>query len=136
MQVVAGLMVQGDRLLVCQRKETGPFPLKWEFPGGKVEKGEELQEALARELREELAIDIAPAEEIFRHSHCYRDGTQVELIFFRVDEFRGAIANRVFHDIRWAELAELKRMDFLDGDLPLIEKLARDGLPRSFFDGR
>jgi 8-oxo-dGTP diphosphatase len=130
MQVVAGLMVQGDRLLVCQRKATGPFPLKWEFPGGKVENGEGLLEALRRELKEELEVDLSAAHEIFRHSHCYRDGTQVELIFFRVEDYRGTPSNRVFHDIRWAELVELKRLDFLDGDLPLIEKLARDGLPR------
>jgi 8-oxo-dGTP diphosphatase len=130
MQVVAGLIVQGDRLLVCQRKETGPFPLKWEFPGGKVERGEGLMEALRRELKEELEVELSAAHEVFRHRHKYSDGTEVELIFFRVDVYRGAPDNRVFHDIRWAGLAELARIDFLDGDLPLIEKLAREGLPR------
>jgi 8-oxo-dGTP diphosphatase len=129
MQVVAALLVREDRVLICQRRETGTFPLKWEFPGGKVERGEGLADALSRELREELGIEIPPAEEIFRHRHCYRDGTQVELIFFRVGGYRGEIVNKVFHDVRWAGLGELKQFDFLDGDRPLIERLARDGLP-------
>jgi 8-oxo-dGTP diphosphatase len=124
MQVVAALLVRGGRVLICQRREAGPFPLKWEFPGGKVERGEDLAQALSRELREELGIEIQPAKEIFRHNHCYRDGTQVELLFFRVDGYRGDIVNKVFHDIRWAGLEELKQFDFLDGDLPLIERLA------------
>jgi 8-oxo-dGTP diphosphatase len=128
MQVVAGLLVQEGRLLCCQRREAGPFALKWEFPGGKVERGESLPDALARELREELAIEIGGIKEILRHDHCYRDGTQVELIFFRVDGYRGEIVNKVFHDIRWAGVEELRRFDFLDGDRPLIEKLQREGL--------
>ena len=130
MQVVAALIVQSNRLLVCQRREGGPFALKWEFPGGKVEPGEDLMQALSRELREELEIEIPSAREIFRHSHTYRDGMKVELIFFRVDEYRGKIVNKVFHDVRWARLEELGTFDFLDGDLPLIERLVSNGLPQ------
>jgi 8-oxo-dGTP diphosphatase len=130
MQVVAALIVQSNRLLVCQRREADPFPLKWEFPGGKVEPGEGLMQALSRELREELEIEVPSAREIFRHNHTYRDGMKVELIFFRVDEYRGKIANKVFHDVRWARLEELKQFDFLDGDLPLIERLVGNGLPQ------
>lgn len=129
MQVVATLIVRSNRLLVCQRREAGPFPLKWEFPGGKVEPGEGLMQALSRELREELEIEIPSAREIFRHNHTYRDGMKVELVFFRVDEYRGKIVNKVFHDVRWAGLEELTQFDFLDGDLPLIERLVSHGLP-------
>lgn len=87
-------------------------------------------QALSRELREELDIEIPSVREIFRHNHTYRDGMKVELIFFRVDEYRGKIANKVFHDVRWAGLEELKQFDFLDGDLPLIEMLVGNGLPQ------
>jgi 8-oxo-dGTP diphosphatase len=130
MQVVAALIVQSNRLLICQRREGGPFALKWEFPGGKVERGEGLTQALSRELREELEIEVPSAREIFRHSHTYRDGMKVELIFFRVDEFKGEIVNKVFHDVRWVALQELPQLDFLDGDLPLIERLVGNGLPQ------
>ncbi len=130
MQVVAALIVQSNRLLICQRRKGGPFALKWEFPGGKVERGEGLLQALSRELREELEIEVPSASEIFRHSHCYRDSTEVELVFFRVDEFKGEIVNKVFHDVRWVALQELPQLDFLDGDLPLIERLVSNGLPQ------
>ena len=126
--VVAGLIFEGDRVLVCQRKETGPFPLKWEFPGGKVERGEDPQVALNRELKEELGVKIQSASEIFRHRHAYPNGLEVELIFFRVEKYRGPIRNRSFHRLLWAEAERLKELDFLEGDLPLIDKLTRGEL--------
>lgn len=125
LQVVAALIYQGDRLLVCQRRAKDLFPLKWEFPGGKVESGEDCVSALRRELREELGIEIQSAREVFRHKHLYSDGTEVELIFFRVDDYRESVVNRVFQQILWAEVERLKELDFLEGDLPLIEKLSR-----------
>jgi len=124
-QVVAALLYRGNRLLVCQRKENGSFPLKWEFPGGKVERGEGNLAALCRELREELGIEVQSATEIFRHKHLYPDRTEVDLTFFRVDDYREPVANRVFQQILWIEVQRLKELDFLEGDLPLIEKLAR-----------
>lgn len=123
MRVVAALVSRADRLLVCQRRENGPFPLKWEFPGGKVEKGEGYLRALQRELREELGVEIQFATEIFRHRHLYPDQTEVELIFFRVGHYQGEVANRAFHRLLWVETQELKKLDFLEGDLPLVEKL-------------
>jgi len=124
-QVVAALLYRENRLLVCQRKENGSFPLKWEFPGGKVERGEGNLAALCRELREELGIEVQSATEIFRHKHLYPDRTEVDLTFFRVDDYRAPVANRVFQQILWIEVHRLKELDFLEGDLPLIEKLAR-----------
>lgn len=125
MPVVAALIFRGDRLLVCQRRAQGSFPLKWEFPGGKVERGEEYVGALRRELREELGIEIRSAREVFRHQHLYPNGSEVELIFFRVDDYREALVNRVFQQILWVETQRLKELDFLEGDLPLVEKLSR-----------
>jgi len=127
-QVVAALLYRENRLLVCQRKENGSFPLKWEFPGGKVERGEGNLAALCRELREELGIEVQSATEIFRHKHLYPDRTEVDLTFFRVDDYREPVANRVFQQILWIEVHRLKELDFLEGDLPLIEKLARQEL--------
>ena len=70
-EVVAALIYQRDHLLVCQRRVGGSFPLKWEFPGGKVERGEGYFKALQRELTEELGIEIKSATEIFRHRYLY-----------------------------------------------------------------
>lgn len=122
-EVVAALIFEGDRLLACQRRSGGVFPLKWEFPGGKVEEGEESLDALRRELREELGIEIQTAAEIFRNTHRYPGLMEVELVFFRVVDFRGPLDNRAFQSLRWVSPEELHGLDFLDGDLPLIQKL-------------
>ena len=126
LQVVAALIYEGSRLLACQRKEQGLFPLKWEFPGGKVEKGEECFAALQRELREELAIEVESAHEIFRHNHSYPGQLEVELIFFLVEAYTGRIKNQSFRRLVWVEPEKLKELDFLEGDLPLIEKLVSE----------
>jgi 8-oxo-dGTP diphosphatase len=122
-EVVAGLIVQRGLLLVCQRKENAPFPLKWEFPGGKVEKKETHEDALHRELKEELDITAGKLNEVFRHVHNYSDEFTVKLRFFRVYSFSGVLTNLAFQDLRWAEIGELSGIDFLDGDLPLIKLL-------------
>ena len=67
--VVAGLIFDQDRLLVCQRNAEGPFALKWEFPGGKLEHGEGDEAALRRELKEELDIEAGGLSLIFQHQH-------------------------------------------------------------------
>jgi len=122
---VAALIVQQGRLLACQRSESGPFPLKWEFPGGKIEAGEEPVAALKRELREELGIELQSATEFWRHKHSYPDGTEVALRFYRVDAYQETVENRVFNNIIWVEIQALPELDFLEGDLPLIEMLGR-----------
>ena len=126
--VVAALIVQNGSILICQRRG-GPFASKWEFPGGKVEPGEALEAALFRELKEELDIEVSSARKIFRHGHRYGDGREIDLTFFRVDEYTGVMRNRIFEDIRWAEPRALPQFDFLEGDLPLIARIAAEGVP-------
>jgi len=127
-EVVAGLIFCDGQVLVCQRKENAPFPLKWEFPGGKVEKGEGYENALRRELREELGIEMRAAKEVFWHRHTYPGGATVDLRFFQVQDFLGEVRNLVFKRIEWVKLDRLLEYDFLEADRPLIEKLsAPDG---------
>ncbi len=128
LEVAAGLIFQEGRLLVCQRRKEGPFPLKWELPGGKVEGGEGCLAALQRELKEELGIEVQSAKEVFRHNYLYSDGTAVRLRFFRVDRYRGEPANLVFQRILWAKIQGLGKLDFLAGDLPLIDQVMRGEL--------
>jgi len=123
-EVVAGLIFHQSRLLVCQRSLQSSFPLKWEFPGGKVEQGEGHEVALRRELKEELGIEVHSLKEVFRHGHLYRGIARVELTFFQVVNYSGEVGNRVFQQIKWVPIKELTKMDFLEADLPLIQKLA------------
>jgi 8-oxo-dGTP diphosphatase len=122
-EVVAGLIVREGLLLVCQRKQEGAFPLKWEFPGGKVETNEAHENALRRELMEELGIRAEKLREIFRHTHKYSDEFRVNLRFYRVHSFTGMLINRAFQDLAWAGMDNLSSFDFLDGDLPLVNRL-------------
>jgi len=122
-EVVAGLIFDQDHVLVCQRDSGGPFALKWEFPGGKLEPGEGCESALRRELKEELDIEAGRLSEIFRHEHLYPKIARVKLRFFRVEDYTGELKNLVFQQIKWIPIKELAQVDFLDGDLPIVHKL-------------
>jgi len=124
-EVVAAVICSGGRYLVCQRREDATFPLKWEFAGGKVEKGEGSLAALHRELKEELGIEFETATEIFRHSHVYGDHLKVNLMFFQVDHFTGVVTNNVFRQLHWVEPKRLDDLEFLEANGPLIQKLIR-----------
>ena len=89
MEVVAAVIERDGQILIGQRKPRGRHGLKWEFPGGKVEPGEEPRAALARELREELGIEAQIGEEIERYDFSYAAQAPTHLIFFRVTEFAG-----------------------------------------------
>jgi 8-oxo-dGTP diphosphatase len=127
-QVVAAVIVRAERVLVCQRREDQTFPLQWEFPGGKVEVGEELERALARELDEELGIAASIGQLIATSRHHYANGLSVELHFFRVDKFSGEIENRIFRQIRWLKADELEAGSFLEADRELVRQLNEDNL--------
>jgi 8-oxo-dGTP diphosphatase len=123
-RVVAALIVKDGKILVCQRTKHQTMPLKWEFPGGKIEEGEQPRDALRRELEEELGIDATVGDEVARIKHEYRSGNSVELRFFVVQEFRGELENRIFRDMQWAERSELPAFDFLEADVKLVSDLA------------
>jgi 8-oxo-dGTP diphosphatase len=122
-RVVAALILRDDKVLVCQRTRHQTMPLKWEFPGGKIESGEQPRDALRRELDEELGIDATIGEEVARIRHDYKNGAAVELRFYAVREYRGEIENRIFKDMRWARPSELPALDFLEADLGLVRNL-------------
>ena len=123
-QVVAALIVRDRKILICQRTRHQPMPLKWEFPGGKIEEGEEPVAALVRELDEELGIRATIGAEVAKIEHRYRTGTAITLRFFLVTTFEGEIDNRIFRDVRWAAPEELPNYDFLEADAPLVRDLA------------
>lgn len=127
-RVVAGLILKEGKLLVCQRTRYQTMPLKWEFPGGKIEEGEQPRDALRRELEEELGIAAVIGDEIARIQHEYPNGGMVELRFYLVQEYKGELENRIFRDIQWAQAAELPKFDFLEADLTLVNDLAKGKL--------
>lgn len=122
--VAAALIVRGREVLIGQRRADQPMGALWEFPGGKIEQGETPQEALARELSEELGIraEIGPA--VTRIRHHYRRGGAVDLQFFTVREFTGEIDNQIYQQVRWVKFEDLTGYEFLAADRGLIKDLA------------
>jgi 8-oxo-dGTP diphosphatase len=123
-RVVAAIIIQQGKLLVCQRTRHQTMPLKWEFPGGKIEPKEQPRDALRRELDEELGITATVGDEVARIQHRYPNRTVVELRFFLVREYLGEIENRIFKDIQWAAPKDLPNYDFLEADRSLVQDLA------------
>ncbi len=123
-RVVAALIEKDGKLLVCQRTRHQTMPLKWEFPGGKIEEGEQPRDALRRELEEELGITATIGDELARIQHEYPNGGMVELRFYIVRQYDGEIENRIFREIRWAAPKDLPKYDFLEADRTLVKDLA------------
>jgi 8-oxo-dGTP diphosphatase len=122
--VAAALIVRDGEVLIGQRRANQPMALLWEFPGGKIEPGESPQQALARELGEELGIEATIGPQLIRIRHNYRHGGAVDLQFFTVREFTGEIQNHIYEQIKWVKLADLPTFDFLAADRGLIRDLA------------
>jgi|SRR5882672_6248128 len=123
-RVVAALIVKDGKILACQRTRHQVMPLKWEFPGGKIEEGEQPRDAMRRELQEELGIEAVVGDEVSRVVHEYPGGGSVELRFYVVRNYQGEIENRIFTEIRWVSRAELGKLDFLEADVTVLKDLA------------
>ncbi|MGH9465932.1 MAG: (deoxy)nucleoside triphosphate pyrophosphohydrolase [Terriglobales bacterium] len=125
--VVAGVLRRHDgRILICQRAASQRHPLQWEFPGGKREAGESESAALARELEEELGIEVRAAEIgalLLRRRYQYPETGWLELAFYDVPRWRGEPSNRIFAQILWEQAPALGAYDFLAADRPLLELL-------------
>jgi 8-oxo-dGTP diphosphatase len=122
--VAAALIVRDGEVLIGQRRPNQPMAMLWEFPGGKIEAGESPEQALARELDEELGIRAVIGRPVTRVRHNYRHGGAVDLQFFAVHEFTGEIVSHIYHQVRWVKLEDLSGYEFLAADRGLIRDLA------------
>lgn len=115
-QVVAALIEREDTVLICRRTADQSHAWKWEFPGGKLEPGETPDQALARELHEELGVHNARGQEVSRYQFAYPGKKPIELIFYRVTSFEGDPSNLIFSEMRWEPRPNLVNFDFVEGD--------------------
>ena len=125
-EVVAALIRDTDRVLICQRPAHKARGMLWEFVGGKVEPGESREEALIRECREELAITISVGDIFTEVTHTYPDLT-IHLTVFNTEITAGVPRKLEHNDLRWITADELDRYAFCPADQPIVEKLRKGG---------
>jgi 8-oxo-dGTP diphosphatase len=123
-EVSCAVILDGDQVLVTQRSEFMPHPLKWEFPGGKLKAGEAPEGSIVREIREELGVEISVIQLLPSVKHYYKDSA-IKLIPFVCSIRKGKIALREHRTYRWVHRSELEEIDWLEADvevLPLLKK--------------
>jgi len=123
--VVGAVIVSDGRVLAAQRGTGGSLPNMWEFPGGKIEDGESRQEALVREIREELVVDISVGEEILSTTHDYEFGV-VTLTTYYCDLRSGAPRLTEHTAMRWLTPDEFSSVEWAPADLPAVERVRTD----------
>ena len=120
--VAAALYDSSGRVLIAQRPAGKHMAGRWEFPGGKVAGGESEREALGRELREELGVEVRMARPFMRLQHAYAD-REVELSLWIVERFSGAPRALDGQRLKWVAPAQLSAQNILEADRPFIEAL-------------
>jgi 8-oxo-dGTP diphosphatase len=124
-RVVAAALYDGaGRVLIAQRPHGRPLAGRWEFPGGKVAQGEAEAAALARELREELGIEVIAARSLMRLEHSYED-RDVQLSMWIVERFEGEPRALDGQRLKWVAPALLPEEDLLEADRPFVDALQR-----------
>ena len=127
--VVAARIWEGDKLMICQRPAHKARGLLWEFVGGKVDPGETAQQALIRECREELAVEVSVGDVFMEVVHEYPD-LLVKLTLFNAVIASGVPQMLEHHDIQWITVDEIPKFDFCPADVDILEKLQREGKPQ------
>jgi 8-oxo-dGTP diphosphatase len=122
--VVAGALFDGDRVLIAQRPQGKPMAGWWEFPGGKVHADESPYQALVRELREELGVEVLAAEELVKYSHDYPERT-VFLELWRVTRYTGEPRSLDDQTLQWVSIDDLENVGLLEGDGPMVLALRK-----------
>jgi 8-oxo-dGTP diphosphatase len=124
LRVAAAIVWRGDEVLMTRRPPRGPFGLRWEFPGGKLEPGESPEQASVRELEEELAVRAVARDVLSIETHD-DSGFSVELAFVRCElETQELRPGAEVHEVRWIRPADVDPAEVLDADRAFLARLA------------
>ena len=120
--VSSGLIIQNNKVLIGLRSKSDNGGGLWEFPGGKIEFDESSEEAVIRELNEELDIVVHKPKKVMQYLHRFKN-LIYDISFFEVISFKGSIKNKVHDELKWTDLASINNYNFISGDLLIIEGL-------------
>lgn len=122
--VSSGLIIQNNKVLIGLRSESDNGGGLWEFPGGKIEIEELSEDAVIRELNEELDIVVDKPKKIMQYLHRFKN-LIYDISFFEVISFKGSIKKIVHDELKWVDLASINNYNFISGDLLIIERLIK-----------
>lgn len=123
-EVTAAILLKNNKLLIAQRKSTDKLPLKWEFPGGKIENNETPEQCLVREMKEEFCIEVSAGEFLGESIHSYEHGT-IKLLAYRTYWINGKISLKAHDAFKWIPIDQLKEYDFAPADILFVEQIGR-----------
>ncbi|SRR5699024_10971244 len=123
-QVVCAIITNRDKFLICQRSSNMKLPLKWEFPGGKIEENETNEEGLIREIYEELGLRINVNKALTSIKHNYPEFS-IELIPYVSEIVSGNLKPIEHKEVRWITLEELNNFDWAAADIPIVEEVIK-----------
>ena len=130
-EVVAAVIEHNGKIL-CMQRDQGKYDyvsFKWEFPGGKIEPGETKEQALKRELMEEMELNVEVVEHFLDVNHTYPDFT-MNMYSFRCTTNSDKFKLNVHKDFKWLPLSELKTLEWAPADMPIVNKL----ISKKYFD--
>ena len=122
--MVAGIIINQNKILIGKRKDKDIGGGKWEFPGGKIEVGETNSVALERELYEELGISVKIGKELMNYEHMFKT-TIYNITFMEITDYEGEIYNNAHSEIKWVKFSNLPEYDFISGDDRFIQSLIK-----------
>ena len=120
--VSSGLIIQNNKVLIGLRSKSDNGGGLWEFPGGKIEIDESSEEAVIRELNEELDIVVHKPKKVMQYLHRFKN-LIYDIHFFEIISFKGSIKNKVHDELKWTDLVNINNYNFISGDLLIIEGL-------------
>ena len=123
--VSSGLIIQNNKVLIGLRSENDNGGGLWEFPGGKIEIDESSEEAVIRELNEELDIVVHKPKKVMQYLHRFKN-LIYDIHFFEVISFKGSVKNKVHDELKWTDLASINNYNFISGDLLIIDRLINE----------
>jgi len=123
--VSSGLIIQNNKVLIGLRSENDNGGGFWEFPGGKIEIDESSENAVIRELSEELDIIVRKPKKIMQYLHRFKN-LIYDISFFEVISFKGSIKKIVHDELEWVDLDSIKNYNFISGDLLIIDRLINE----------